>query len=62
MRSDSTYKLQKLEQNWLHGTVATSKWLNACGISYELIRRYQKSNWVKSIGYGAFTRLEEEVE
>jgi hypothetical protein len=56
------HSLVKCLQNWLHGTVATSKWLKMCGISHELMSRYQKSNWVKSIGYGAFIRLEEEVE
>lgn len=43
------------------GTVCLASWLAGIGISYDLQKRYRKSGWLKSIGTGAFVRVNETV-
>lgn len=39
------------------GTILLASWLIKQGISYDLQKRYRKSSWIESIGYGAFKRF-----
>lgn len=43
------------------GTVILASWLDAKGFSYDLQQRYKKSEWLESIGVGAFIRPNENV-
>ena len=49
-------------QEWPKGAVCTQTWLNAKGYSANLMRRYRASNWVKSIGSGAYILANDKVE
>ncbi|MEI7669804.1 MAG: type IV toxin-antitoxin system AbiEi family antitoxin [Pseudomonadota bacterium] len=49
-------KINHLLQSWPQGTVATPYWLEQQGISRSLQSHYQKSQWIESIGTGAFKR------
>lgn len=55
-------KLKHLLQNWPQGIVATDSWLHTLGIDKALKWSFQKSDWVKSIGYGAVIRSEDFVD
>jgi hypothetical protein len=54
-------KINQLLQAWPSGTVATSPWLRARGVPPDLLHRYRKSGWVRSIGHGAVTRTGDTV-
>ncbi|MBS0271181.1 MAG: type IV toxin-antitoxin system AbiEi family antitoxin [Proteobacteria bacterium] len=55
-------KINQLLQIWPKGTVATSSWLKKQGISSILKQKYQESQWVESIGYGAVIRKGDKVD
>ena len=48
-------------KKWVPGTVATLTWLKELGIYQQLAYRYVKSNWINSIGSGAFVRNGDQV-
>ena len=54
MNSHSTSKINYLVTNARKGGVLTAGYLRRMGFSYELLRRYDKSGWLDSLGYGAF--------
>jgi hypothetical protein len=54
MNSHSTSKINYLVTNARKGGVLTAAYLRRMGFSYELLRRYEKSGWLDSLGYGAF--------
>jgi len=49
-------KINHLLQCWPQGTVATPYWLEQQGISRQLQAHYHKSQWIETIGTGAFKR------
>jgi hypothetical protein len=49
-------KINNLLQHWPKGTVATSSWLKEQGVSSLLKQKYQHTQWLESIGYGAVIR------
>lgn len=55
-------KLNQLLLNWPKGTVYTSGYLHDLGFSNELLYQYKKSNWLASIGKGAFIQNEDNVD
>lgn len=44
---------------WPVGAVVTSSWFRKSNVSAQLVARYLKSGWIKSIGRGAFIRSDE---
>lgn len=54
-------KLNYLLHSWPYGTVAVLPWLKTLGIKRQLVQKYEKSNWVKSIGRGAIVRPNQDV-
>lgn len=48
-------------QSWPTETVATSAWFSALGISPQLLTKYASSQWVTSLGKGAYTKTGEVV-
>lgn len=54
--------LNQILQKIPHGTVVTSSWLEAQGISRSLRNAYKKNGWLKSIGNGAYSKLNDKVE
>lgn len=50
-------KLNTLLTNWPMGAVYTASWLTQHGFSPSLIRGYCQSNWLLSIGRGAFIKV-----
>lgn len=54
--------LNQLINQWPHGTVFTTSWLNSHGISYGLIQRYRNNKWIESVGHGAVKRYGDNVE
>ena len=55
-------KLKNLLDHWPPGYVATSTWLNDLFISEQLRQRYLKSEWIESMGYGAYKRPKDNVK
>ena len=55
-------KLKNLMDHWPTGQVATSLWLRDMGISTSLTQRYVKSEWIESIGRGAYKKTMDQVE
>ena len=49
-------KLKKLILNWESGNVYTTEYLNTLGYSTTLLARYKYSNWIQSLGKGAFIK------
>jgi group I intron endonuclease len=47
-------KLVSLIKNWPKGVVKVSSLLGHKGYSKDLLRRYIKSGWLESLGYGAY--------
>jgi hypothetical protein len=54
-------KLKNLMEHWGSGQVATTQWLREMGISITLTQRYLKSEWIESIGRGAYKRTKDPV-
>ncbi len=54
-------KLKNLMENWPSGQVATSTWLRKMGISPPLTQRYLESEWIESIGRGAYKKSKDQV-
>lgn len=54
-------KLNQLLLNWQRGVIYTSKWMKNQGFSRQLIDRYKKSNWLTSIGVGAYKLADDTV-
>lgn len=61
MSRQSGTKINILLKKWPKGSVAVSSWLNEQGIYRQLIQAYQKSDWVNSIGGGAFVRSDDKI-
>ncbi len=53
-------KLKKLLSEWTDGVVYTSPWLTDEGYTPDMLYGYKKSNWVKSIGRGAYVKAQDE--
>lgn len=49
-------KLIKLLSGWKDGVVYTSPWLSENGYSPDMLSGYSDSNWVRSIGRGAYVK------
>lgn len=62
MNTQNTSKINRLLQNWPKGIVATDRFLRNLGINKDLKHSYIKSNWIKSIGYGAAVRIGDVVD
>ncbi|NET56431.1 MAG: hypothetical protein F6K47_09740 [Symploca sp. SIO2E6] len=61
MTQDNTTKLNYLLRSWPPGEVITSKWLTTHGYTPDLVKRYQESSWLESLGHGAWTQRLEDV-
>jgi len=62
MEQEKSSKLNSLLSDWPYGAVYTASWLNRQGIPYALTSKYRTSNWIKSVGRGAFSKLKDEVK
>ncbi len=54
-------KLNHLLNSQPPGIVFLSSWMTGQGYSHHLQQRYKKSNWLKSVGTGAFIRSNDKV-
>ena len=54
-------KLNHLLNSQPPGIVFLSSWMTRQGYSHDLQQRYKKSNWLKSVGTGAFIRSNDKV-
>lgn len=55
-------KISQLMAKWLPGAVMTTRWLLSQGYSAQLLQTYTQNGWIKLLGKGAYSRLEETVE
>jgi hypothetical protein len=53
-------KLNKLLSGWKDGVVYTSPWLSENGYTPDMLFGYKESNWVKTIGRGAYVKAQDE--
>lgn len=61
MNASKSAKIKPLLNDWKPHTVATSEWLGGRGITPQDVRNYLASNWLTSLGRGAFKRPYETV-
>lgn len=61
MSTDTRSKLNHLLNSQPPGIVLLSSWMIGQGYSHDLQQRYKKSNWLKSIGMGAYIRSNDRV-
>src|SRR5579859_4540505 len=61
MSIENSSKINRLLTNWPHSSVFTCSYLKSQGFPYELIERYRKSGWLKSVGHGAVARVGDEI-
>ncbi|WP_431210330.1 type IV toxin-antitoxin system AbiEi family antitoxin [Puia sp. P3] len=54
-------KLNRLLNSHPPGIVLLSSWMTGQGYSHDLQQRYKKSNWLRSLGAGAFIRANDKV-
>lgn len=62
MSRQKNEKINHLLLNWQRGTVQTASALVRQGYSRQLLNRYKKSAWIKSIGTGALILNKDEVD
>ena len=55
-------KINLLMRDWIRGTVQLSSTLEKNGYKKDLVRKYVKSGWLESLGYGAFKLAGDEIE
>ncbi len=61
MSTNNEIKLKKLLEIHVPGTIMLASWLVQKGFSHDLQQRYRKSNWLESVGVGAFIRPGETI-
>lgn len=61
MSKENRTKINLLLSNWPKGTIGTTDFLKKYEVGYELIQRYKKSNWLKSIGNKAYKLTDDEI-
>lgn len=52
--------LKSLIEKIPHNAIVTTKWLKEQGFSGQLLSKYKKSNWLKSVANGAFVKIGDE--
>ncbi len=62
MSTKKKTKINYLLSTTPHGTVMLSSWLVQKGYSLDLQKRYKKSDWLESIGFGAMIRSGDSVD
>lgn len=62
MSTDSVTKINQLLNSTPKGIVYTSSWLTKLGYSLDLQKRYRRSNWLESVGYGAMKRRGDKID
>jgi hypothetical protein len=61
MSDEKITKINNLLRQWPNGVPGTSRWMKSFGISSSLLDRYIKSSWLKRLGNGAYSKLDDEV-
>jgi len=61
MNTEKGSKINQLLQVQPKGVVFLASWLSQNGYSFDLQKRYRKSNWLQSIGTGAMIRTGDEI-
>ena len=61
MSLDRDPKLNKLLKSWQTGTVKTAETLQKMNYSYQLLDKYKRSNWLRSLGKGAYAIADQEI-
>lgn len=60
MTKEKTTKINQLLNKIPNNTIFTTKWARKNSFSEELLYAYKKSKWIKSVGTGAYTKLNDE--
>ena len=61
MNRQKISKLNHLLNEWPPGVVLTSNWLKEKGYYKQLVKLYCDNGWIKSVGRGAYARLNDEI-
>lgn len=61
MSIENSSKINQLLKQWPRGVVYLSSWLSTNDYSNQLVSRYKKSNWIESIGKGAYIRAGDSI-
>lgn len=62
MSTEKLNKLNSLITQWPNSTVFSCSYLHKQGFSYELLKRYRNSGWLKTIGRGALAKMNDPIE
>ena len=52
-------KINHLLKFWPRGAVFTASWLSTHGYSHQLLTKYRQSDWIRSLGHGAYYRADD---
>ena len=62
MSTKKKYNINRLLLNWPDGMVYTQRYLTKLGYYHDLVRRYKKSQWIESVGPGAYKKYGDTVD
>jgi hypothetical protein len=62
MTTKNRTKINQLIRDWPKGTVYTALYLKKLGINYDLLRFYKNSQWLESVGNGAYKLAGDKIE
>ena len=55
-------KIKQLLQHWLPGVILTTENLIGQGFTYSDLQRYLSSDWIESVGHGAYKKFGDKVQ
>lgn len=61
MSTQNKNTIKQLLLNWPDGMVYTQRYLTKLGYYHDLVRRYKKSQWIESVGPGAYKKFGDTV-
>ena len=61
MSTQNKYTIKRLLLNWPDGLVYTQRYLTKLGYYHDLVSRYKKSQWIESVGPGAYKKYGDTV-
>lgn len=62
MASEAGSKINQLLKKWPPGAVAVLPWLEKQGAYQQLVHQYEKTSWLRRVGWGAYARAGDKVE
>ena len=55
-------KINQLLKQWPSGTVSVLRWLEKQGVYQQLMHEYEKSAWIRRVGWGAYAKSGDKID